>query len=376
MSCDNIIKSLINNDCIKIGNFKLKTGDFSKYYFDMKNLVSHPELLCTIGDSLYELFKNDEFDLICGVPLGGLPVSSYISTKYSIPMIMVRDEVKSYGTNKQIEGNYKKTDRCIIIEDVVTSGGSVEKNINILKTEVNIIGVIVIIDRQQGYTCSIPLKSLINKTDIVRYKLKEIMSLKESRLCFSADLDNENDLIKILDEVGPYIVICKIHYDFYTDSSELKNSLISLSIKHNFLIMEDRKFVDISNTVKLQYKKFQNWVDMVTVVGNINGEVLKYLSGALLLANMSNNNYDYSDRCIDLSINYQKNIIGFITQKRLNTPVKNMVCMTPGVNLRTKCDGDQNYRTVDAIDTDIIIVGRGIYNQKNITSECIKYSKL
>ena len=45
MSCDNIIKSLINNDCIKIGNFKLKTGDFSKYYFDMKNLVSHPELL-------------------------------------------------------------------------------------------------------------------------------------------------------------------------------------------------------------------------------------------------------------------------------------------------------------------------------------------
>ena len=47
---DEIIDDLINANCIKEGNFKLKNGEYSKYYFDMKNLVSHPKLLSKIGD--------------------------------------------------------------------------------------------------------------------------------------------------------------------------------------------------------------------------------------------------------------------------------------------------------------------------------------
>ena len=371
---DSIVKDLINNSCIKIGSFKLKNGETSKYYFDMKNLVSYPDLLKKIGDGLYNLIKNKNFDIICGVPLGALPIASYISTKYNIPMIMVRDEVKSYGTKKQIEGNYKASDKCLIIEDVVTSGSSVDKVIDILKDNVNVVGSVVIIDRQQGYKCSVPLYSLITKTDIVRLKLKEIMNIKKSRLCFSADIENEEELIKKIDDVGEYIVICKIHYDYYNDNVELKNKLIELSIKHNFLIMEDRKFVDISSTVKSQYRKFCNWVDLVTVMGNVNSSVIDILSGVLLVANMSNNDYDYSDRCVEISKKYNKNIIGFITQKRLLSD--NMICMTPGINLKKKSENDQKYRNIENVDTDVIIVGRGIYKEENYIEECIKYSKL
>ena len=46
-------EELINSNCIKIGNFQLKNGDTSKYYFDMKNIISHPELLTQIGDLIY-----------------------------------------------------------------------------------------------------------------------------------------------------------------------------------------------------------------------------------------------------------------------------------------------------------------------------------
>lgn len=84
-------------------------------------------------------------------------------------MIMVRDQVKEYGTNKQIEGNFSKRNNCIIIEDVITTGGSVNKIIDILKDKVNIVGVIVIMDRQEGYNCSVPVKSVITKTDVVEY---------------------------------------------------------------------------------------------------------------------------------------------------------------------------------------------------------------
>ena len=75
----------------------------------------------------------DDCDIICGVPIGGIPISTTISLKYNKPMIIVRDSVKEYGTKKCIEGTYKKTDKCIIIDDVITSGGSVQNVINILK---------------------------------------------------------------------------------------------------------------------------------------------------------------------------------------------------------------------------------------------------
>ena len=50
--------------------------------------------------------------------------------------------------------------------------------------------------------------------------------------------------------------------------------------------------------------------------------------------------------------------------------------MTPGINIKKKSDKDQNYRTVDDVDTDIIIVGRGIYQNDDYIKECQKYSIL
>ena len=358
-----MISNLLQTECIKTGKFKLKNGEISKYYFDMKLLVSYPYLLKSICNEIYNLI-DERCDLLCGVPIGGLPVCSYISINYNIPMIMVRDEVKSYGTQKQIEGNYDKKNKCIIIEDVVTSGRSVQKVIDILQDKVEVIGVITILDRQQGHDCSVPIKSLFSKTDIVKEKLNNLIEIKQSKLCFSADLDDKELLIRILEDIGEYIVICKIHYDFYEDNNyELKNKLIDLSIKHDFLIMEDRKFIDISHTVKRQYNKYSNWVDMVTVMGNVNPEVIKNLSGVLLVSNMSNNSFDCTENSINLAKNFGNHILGFITQHRIE--VDNMLCMTPGINIDTTKKEDQNYRNGRDVDTDIIIVGRGIYNQKD-----------
>ena len=93
-----IIDSLLTNNCIKEGSFKLKNGEISKYYFDMKNLVSYPSLLKQIGDEIYHKIDKSQCDLICGVPIGGMPICSYISTTYNIPMIMVRKEIKFHTT--------------------------------------------------------------------------------------------------------------------------------------------------------------------------------------------------------------------------------------------------------------------------------------
>jgi uridine monophosphate synthetase len=154
---EKIINKLKQSNCIKEGSFILRNGETSKYYFDMKNLVSHPELLSHIGDMIYFKFIKDKVISInntsnkkiriCGVPLGGLPISTYISTKYNIPMIMLRDKVKNYGTQKQIEGEYDSNDYCIIIEDVITTGSSVKEILSILENKINIISICSILNR-------------------------------------------------------------------------------------------------------------------------------------------------------------------------------------------------------------------------------------
>ena len=143
----------------------------------------------------------------------GLPIATYISTKYNKPLIFVRDKLKLYGTQKLIEGEYKFTDRCVIIDDVITSGNSLQKTIDVMQDKVNIVDIGVIINSQENPQCSLPVKSVLYKTDVVKYRLKKISNLKKSNLCFAADIKNPTKLLDILDIIGKYIVVCKIHYD-------------------------------------------------------------------------------------------------------------------------------------------------------------------
>ena len=177
-----IIKELFKTNCIKLGHFTLKSGEVSKYYYDMKNIISNPSLLKQIGDELYNLL--DDFDIICGIPYGALPIATYISTQYNKPLIYIRDKQKEYGTQKMIEGEYKKQDRCVIIDDVITSGRSLEEEIEKLKDKVTIVDVAVIMNRQQNPQCSMKFKSLLYKNDITKYLLQSISESKKSKLIF------------------------------------------------------------------------------------------------------------------------------------------------------------------------------------------------
>ena len=160
-----IINNLIQINCIKKGKFILKSGETSEYYFDMKNIISDPKLLSKIGDEMYKLIK--DCDILCGVPYGGLPICTYISTKYNIPMIMPRTKEKKYGTQKQIEGTFKSTDRCVIIEDVITTGSSVNEIIDLLHDKINVIQVVAILDRQENHKCKCDTTAVIYKSDIL-----------------------------------------------------------------------------------------------------------------------------------------------------------------------------------------------------------------
>ena len=90
----------------------------------MKNLISYPQLLIQCADELYK--KLPPFDIICAIPTGSMSIATCISVRYNKPMIFIRDNKKLYGTSQQIEGEYKKSSRCVLIDDVITTGATIE----------------------------------------------------------------------------------------------------------------------------------------------------------------------------------------------------------------------------------------------------------
>ena len=249
---NDLIESAFQYNCIKQGVYTLKSGSTSKYYFDFKNIISYPDFIKKIGDTIYNLCKTD-INLIAADAVGGIPIASYISTTYNIPMIIVRDSIKKYGTENIIVGEYTKEQNCLLIDDVMTSGGSLRDAIEVLENKVNIKMVYVIMDRQETNSTLIVndkkyvVNSLINKTDITQHRLNNIMIQKKSRICLSLDIENQDDFFGVLDKVGSKVVILKIHSDIIVGNvNEFIKKCILYSIRYNFLIMEDRKFVDIS----------------------------------------------------------------------------------------------------------------------------------
>ena len=86
-----------------------------------------------------------------GPALGAVPIATATSLISKKPMLMIRKAKKSYGTNKQIEGELLDNDQVIIVEDVTTTGGSLIKSIDVIEENGGkIIEAFVIVDREEG----------------------------------------------------------------------------------------------------------------------------------------------------------------------------------------------------------------------------------
>jgi len=136
--------------------FKLVSGRMSNYYFNCKAVGLHPEGMHLIGNLIFEMTKDLGIKGIGGLTLGADPIAyavAYTSFLKGNPIeaFIVRKTPKSHGTMQLIEGNVKKGDRVVIVDDVITTGKSTIEAITKAKEEgIEIVKVIVFIDRQEG----------------------------------------------------------------------------------------------------------------------------------------------------------------------------------------------------------------------------------
>jgi orotate phosphoribosyltransferase len=158
--------------------FKLVSGRMSNYYFNCKAVTLHPEGMYLIGNLIFELIKDIDIKGIGGLTLGADPIAyavAYTSLQKGIPIeaFVVRKTPKSHGTMLWIEGNIKPGDRVVIVDDVITTGKSTIEAINRAREEgLEIVKVIVLIDRQEGgreavETSGYKLDSIITKDEVM-----------------------------------------------------------------------------------------------------------------------------------------------------------------------------------------------------------------
>jgi len=162
--------------------FTLASGKTSNYYFNCKPTTLDPEGMNLIGEIIFEMLADADITAAGGLTLGADPIANALSViSYQkgkpIKSFIVRKDAKAHGTKSAIEGNVLPGERVVILDDVITTGGSTITAIERARESGLIIDrVIALIDREEGGRENIAalvarVDAVLTRTEIMtRYK--------------------------------------------------------------------------------------------------------------------------------------------------------------------------------------------------------------
>jgi orotate phosphoribosyltransferase len=139
------------------GGFRLASGATSPFYVDCRTLMAHPDARRLVAQLAWEVLHRLEFDCLGGLELGAISISTTISdyAYAAVPRrewrtFVVRKQVKDHGLGKLIEGVVQPGDRAVIVDDVLTSGGSILKAVAAAREAgLTVDHALVIVDRKE-----------------------------------------------------------------------------------------------------------------------------------------------------------------------------------------------------------------------------------
>jgi len=138
------------------GEFTLTSGKKSDHYFEGKKLTLSPEGAYLVGKAVLDLLSEAGVDAVGGVAIGGYPMVAAVALVSHLegkplPSFIVREETKEHGTRRRVEGHLKEGSRVAIVDDVITTGGSISRAIEAAEAaNCKVAKVIVIVDRHEG----------------------------------------------------------------------------------------------------------------------------------------------------------------------------------------------------------------------------------
>ncbi|WP_400247105.1 orotate phosphoribosyltransferase [Niallia sp. JL1B1071] len=157
--------------------FTWSSGLKSPIYCDNRLTLSYPQVRKNIATGLAGLIKEKfpETEVVAGTATAGIPHAAWVSDILDLPMAYVRSKAKAHGKGNQIEGKVDKGQKVVVVEDLISTGGSVITAVNSLREAgCDVLGVVAI------FTYELPKgKELLGDAEITAYSLTDYTSLLE-----------------------------------------------------------------------------------------------------------------------------------------------------------------------------------------------------
>ena len=148
---------MIKEKALIRGERKLASGKQSEFYIDGKQITLDPHGILLVGKVILSMVQGIKVDAVGGPTLGADPIATAVAllssqTGRPLKAFIVRKEAKAHGMQKMIEGPViQEGDRVVMVEDVITTGGSVLKAIQeIEKAKAHVVKVVCLVDRDEG----------------------------------------------------------------------------------------------------------------------------------------------------------------------------------------------------------------------------------
>lgn len=173
-----LVHALADIGAVQFGEFLLTSGKRSPIYIDLRLVASYPDVLRQVAFAYANVIQEKVSPppppsalRLAAIPYAALPIGTAVALELDLPLIYPRKETREHGTARQIEGEFRPGDRAVVLDDLITTGGSKLAAISPLEAAgLDVRDVVVLIDREQEGR---------EELEVAGYQLHAVLRLSE-----------------------------------------------------------------------------------------------------------------------------------------------------------------------------------------------------
>lgn len=164
MNREDVLKILSDTGAYQTGHYKLSSGLHSGTYVQCSQLLMYPHLAAKIAEGIAELWQDEAIDMVVGPAIGGILAAYEVGRALHVPAIFAERQNGEMTLRRGFDGHMRPGLRCLVVEDVLTTGGSAQEVVEVLQSHgAEVVAATSIIDRTYGneVKLTVPYRSLL-----------------------------------------------------------------------------------------------------------------------------------------------------------------------------------------------------------------------